>query len=116
MLLILVFVLVPVMAMAQNYSAGGKAPIAQPLVREGTVAVSMVKVLNLGTTTKEVEAESLLMAAGIAPRNGWISDYPMTPDIVSELRTAVDSAAGAGSLKLGKAEAASGVRWAADTV
>jgi hypothetical protein len=53
-----------------------------------------------------VEAENLLVAAGIAPRNGWISDYPVTPDIAGELRTAVDSAAGAGSLKLGRAEAA----------
>jgi len=105
-LMIMVFVLVPVMAMAQNYSTGGKAPLAQPLVREGTVAVGMVKVLNLGNTTNEVEAENLLVAAGIAPRNGWISDYPVTPDIVSELGTAVDSAAGSGSLKLGKAEAA----------
>jgi len=105
MLMIMVFVLMPVMAISQNYSAGGKAPIAQPLVREGSVAVRMVEVLGLGTTSNEVEAENLLVAAGIAPRNGWISDYPVTPDIVSELRTAVDDASGTGSLKLGKDEA-----------
>jgi hypothetical protein len=106
MLMIMVFVLVPVMAIAQNYPSGGKAPISQPLVREGTVAVRMVEVLDLGRTTSEVEAENILVAAGIAPRNGWISDYPVTPDIVNELRTAVYYAAGTGSLNLGKDETA----------
>jgi len=105
-LMILVFVLAPVVAIAQNYPAGGNAPIAQPLVREGTIAVRMVEGLNLGNTTDEVEAENLLVAYGIAPRNGWISDYPVTPDIVSELRAAVIGAADAGSLKLGRDEAA----------
>jgi hypothetical protein len=106
MMIIMVFVLVPVMAMAQNYAAGGNAPLAQPLVREGTMAVRMVEVLKLGASSDEVEAENILLGVGIAPLNGWISDYPVTPDIVSELRAAVDSAADAGSLKLGKAEAA----------
>jgi len=105
-LIILVFVLVPVMAIAQNYSAVGQAPIAQPLVREGTVAVRMVEALNLGLTADEVEAENLLLAVGIAPRNGWISDYPVTPDIASELRDAVIGATDAGALKLGRDEAA----------
>jgi len=105
MLMIMVFVLMPVMATAQNYSSGGKAPIAQSLVREGTIAVRMVEVLNLGTTTSEVEAENLLLGAGIGPRNGWISDYPVTPDIVSELESAVIDAAVSGSLNLGKEEA-----------
>ena len=104
-LMIMVLVLAPAMAIAQNYSAGANAPIAQPLVREGSLAVRMIEALQLGTTTSEVEAENLLLGAGIAPRNGWISDYPVTPDIVSELRTAVNGAAGAGSLKLGKDEA-----------
>jgi len=110
-LMIMVFVLVPVVAIAQSYSGGGNAPIAQPLVREGTIAVRMVEGLNLGTTTNEAEAENLLLAYGIGPRNGWISDYPVTPDIVSELRTAVIGAAGAGSLTLGKDEAAEAFDW-----
>jgi len=104
-LIILTFVLLPVMAIAQNYSAAGQAPLAQPLVREGTVAVRMVEALHLGSTADEVEAENILLAVGIAPRNGWISDYPVTPDIVSELRDAVIAAADAGNLKLGRDEA-----------
>ena len=108
-LMILVFVLSPVIAIAQDYS--GQAPIAQPLVREGTVAVRLVEALNLGTTADEVEAENLLLAAGIGPRNGWISDYPVTPDIVSELRDAVIGAADAGTLTLRRDEAAQSFDW-----
>jgi len=110
-LTILVFVLVPVIAIAQNYSGVGQAPLAQPLVREGTVAVRMVEALNLGMTADEVEAENLLLTVGIAPRNGWISDYPVTPDIASELRDAVIGAADAGALNLGRDEAAQAIDW-----
>jgi hypothetical protein len=100
----------PVIAIAQDYS-GGQAPIAQPLVREGTVAVRLVEALNLGTTSDEVEAENLLLAVGIAPRDGWISDYPVTPDIVSELRDSVIVAADAGTIALGRDEAAQAFDW-----
>jgi hypothetical protein len=80
-------------------------------VREGSVAVRLVEALDLGTTDDEVEAENLLLAVGIAPRNGWISDYPVTPDIVSELRDAIIGAADAGALKLGRDEAAQAFDW-----
>jgi hypothetical protein len=108
-LMILVFVLSPVIVIAEDYS--GQAPLAQPLVREGTVAVRLVEALNLGTTADEVEAENLLLSVGIGPRNGWISDYPVTPDIVSELRDTVIGAADAGTLKLGRNEAAQVFDW-----
>ena len=89
--------------MAQTSQEG--APISQPLVREGTLAVKLVESLKLGTTTSEVEAESLLVAAGIAPYNGWIADYPVTPDIAGELRNAVSDATDAKTLAMGKDEA-----------
>ncbi len=103
---VLVFVLIPTMLFAQNYQASeGGPPIEQPLVREGTLAVRLVDVLKLGTTTDEAQAESLLTSAGIAPRNGWIADYPVTPDIANELRQAVDEAATTGTLTIGNSEA-----------
>jgi hypothetical protein len=68
-------------------------PVEQPLIREGTLAVNLLAALNLGTTTNEVEAETVLGEAGIAPKNGWIADYPVTPDIVGELAAAVGEAA-----------------------
>ena len=41
----------------------------------------------------------------MAPRNGWIADYPVTPDIVGELQSAVSEAADSGKLAMGKDEA-----------
>jgi hypothetical protein len=103
-LTIMAFLLLPVLAYAQTYEAaapGAGPPLAQPLVREGTLAVTLAGALQLGQTSSEVDAESLLSRAGIAPRNGWIADYPVTPDIAAELRSAVADAATAGSLTMG---------------
>jgi hypothetical protein len=97
------FLLLPVLVYGQTYQATAAAPpIEQPLVREGTLAVTLAGALQLGQTTSEVDAESLLSRAGIAPRNGWIADYPVTPDIAAELRSAVADAVTAGSLTMGK--------------
>src|SRR5208337_3243961 len=67
----------------------GKAPISQPLVREGALAVKLVDTLKMGATQDEAQAENMLVTVGVAPRNGWIADYPVTPDIVGELRNAI---------------------------
>jgi hypothetical protein len=56
-------------------------PAAVPLVREGAFALNLAA-LSLDHPTSEVEAESILGTAGIAPSNGWIADYPVTPDII----------------------------------
>jgi hypothetical protein len=80
-------------------------PIAQTLVREGDFAAKLSSALSLGTAEDEVAAESLLGEAGIAPRNGWIADYPMTPDIVIEVRNAVSASADANRLSMTKDEA-----------
>jgi hypothetical protein len=105
-LTITAFLLLPILAFAQTYEAtSASPPIEQPLVREGTLAVALTGALQLGQTTSEVDAESLLGGAGIAPRNGWIADYPVTPDIAAELRAAVADAATAGSLAMGEDEA-----------
>lgn len=94
------------MLFAQTYQPSrASPPIEQPLVREGTLAVKLVDVLRLGTTTDEAQAESLLTASGISPRNGWIADYPVTPDIASELRKTVSDAATAKTLPVGNSEA-----------
>ncbi len=39
------------------------------------------------------------------PRNGWIADYPVTPDILGELRKAVSDAAYANKIAMGRDEA-----------
>jgi hypothetical protein len=80
-------------------------PVAPTLVREGDLAISLVSALDMGTTENETEAETLLASAGIAPKNGWISDYPVTPDILGELRDAVADAADSYRLPMDKTEA-----------
>jgi len=88
-------------ALTDPPSAITSSPISQPLIREGTLAVKLAADLQLGTTENEAEAEDLLNAAGIAPRNGWIADYPVTPDIVGELQAAIGEAADSGKLSIG---------------
>jgi hypothetical protein len=80
-------------------------PVAQPLVREGDLAVHLVTALNLGQTSNEAEAESILTRAGIAPSNGWIADYPVTPDVVVELLQGIRTAAASGRIAMSEADA-----------
>ena len=81
------------------------APIAQQLVREGDLAVKLVTTLGLVATNDEIEAENQLSQVGIIPRNGWIADYPVTPDIIGELQQTIGESADAGKLSLGRDEA-----------
>jgi hypothetical protein len=75
-------------------------PVGAPLVREGAFALELAEALNVGHPSSEAEAESMLGTAGIAPRNGWIADYPVTPDIIGELRDAVAYAAQAKTISM----------------
>lgn len=95
--------MMPGLAMAQpEQTAVGTPPLEQPLIREGDLAVKLAEALKLGTPESETEAESTLASVYITPRNGWIADYPVTPDIVNELQAAVDEAAEAGKINLNK--------------
>jgi len=103
---LLFLVLLPAGSYAESsQSASEQPPIAQPLVREGDFAIQLVTALSLGAAVGEAEAESVLGNAGIAPRNGWIADYPVTPDIIGELSLSISTAAESGTLKMGKSEA-----------
>lgn len=98
--------LVPITIHAQTEQAkSAPPPIEQPLTREGDFAIRLAAALGLGTTDDEVEAENLLGSVGIAPRNGWIADYPVTPDIISELQKSVSDAADARKIALNRDEA-----------
>ncbi|HEY6009569.1 MAG TPA: hypothetical protein VIU40_14685 [Geobacteraceae bacterium] len=96
----------PVMSMALAEEAkSNPPPVSQPLVSEGDLAVKLLFALAVGTTDDQVEAESTLGDVGIAPRNGWIADYPVTPDIVAEVRNAVADAADGKKISLRRDEA-----------
>jgi hypothetical protein len=91
---------------AQTGRASTKAsPISQALIREGDFAIKLAEALKVVRAQSEAEAESMLTSAGIVPRNGWIADYPITPDIVGELQNAIAEAADSGKLAMKKSEA-----------
>ncbi len=99
-------ILLPLAAFAQSERSSSEAPpVSQALVPEGDFALKLSTVLKLGTPANEAQAEEMLTSVGIAPRNGWIADYPVTPDIVGELQDAVATAADSKKLPMEKEEA-----------
>jgi hypothetical protein len=80
-------------------------PLQQTLIPECVFAVRLAEALKLGSPNDEAQAESLLGAAGIEPRNGWITDYPVTPAVLGDIDKAVASAAEGGKLGLSKDQA-----------
>ncbi len=80
-------------------------PIGQMLVREGDYAVKLAQSLKVGPATTEADAENALVKVGIAPDSGWISDFPVTPDIIAQLQTSIDTSASSGRLAMNKADA-----------
>ena len=79
-------------------------PIAQTLIREGDFAVKLAEALKIGQAKSEAEAENMLASVGITPKNGWIADYPVTPDVIGELQNGVGLAVDSGKLAMNKDE------------
>jgi len=75
------------------------------LIRQGFFAVKLAETLKLGPVKSEAEAENMLALVGILPKNGWIADYPVTPDILEELQNAIAVAADSGKIAMNKSEA-----------
>ena len=101
------FLVLPAFAIAGEYAPDIKpAPsVGQQVVREGDYAVELVQALKIGPQQGEADAETALANIGITPKSGWISDFPVTPDIVADIQASVDAAADAGKLPIGKADA-----------
>src|SRR5512135_511471 len=98
--------LLPIAGYAGNDSPSASAPpVSQALVREGDYAVKLVAALGVGSVEDETQAEDILAAAGVAPKSGWISDFPVTPDIIAEIQASIDTAADEGKLPMGKEDA-----------
>jgi hypothetical protein len=56
-------------------------------------------------TQREVETENLLSSVGISPQNGWIADYPVTPDIMGEIQKSMIDAVDSKKLSMSKGKA-----------
>ncbi len=106
--------LYPFAAFAADYGSQSSQtkqapPVAQPLVREGDFAIKLAAKLDLGLPTNEAVAEDMLAKAGVVPANGWLSDYPVTPEIVGQLHDAITKAAADGKLPMNTDEATKGL-------
>ncbi len=80
-------------------------PAEENLVREGYFATRLADALKIGEVKSEAEAEEKLAAVGILPKNGWIADYPLTPNVVAELEKAIGEAVDSGKIAMKKDEA-----------
>jgi hypothetical protein len=94
---------------SQTSQAQQGPPVAQTLVREGDFAIKLAAELNLGKPENEAEAEDTLARAGVAPMNGWISDYPVTPEIIGQLKDSIVKATAEGKLTMTSEEATKGL-------
>ena len=107
MIILVTLACVPAAAHSQSREAATEVPpVQQPLIREGDFAVSLVSAFELGATGNEIEAEDILSSVGIAPRNGWIADYPVTPDVMGDIWQSVLAAIDAQKLSMSQDEAA----------
>jgi hypothetical protein len=80
-------------------------PVGVQIVREGDFAAGLEAAFKMGTGRNEIEAENRLAELGIMPRNGWMADYPVTPDVLGELQEAVGIAADSGKLSISRDDA-----------
>ena len=83
----------------------GAPPVQQKLVREGFIAMRLAEALKVGEVKSEAEAESKLASVGVLPKNGWIADYSLTPNVIAELENAIGEAADSGKLAMSRDEA-----------
>jgi hypothetical protein len=90
---------------AERSSSYQSPPVEQPLVREGDFAIKLAAELNLGTADDEETAVTLLAQVGVAPANGWLPDYPVTPQILGQLSEAITQAVADGSLRIAPGDA-----------
>lgn len=80
-------------------------PVEQTLVPEGVFAIQLAEALKVGHTEDEAQAESLLSGVGIEPKNGWITEYPVTPAVIGDIEKALSTAADGGKLGMPKDQA-----------
>jgi len=52
----------------------------------------------------EAKAEELLSSLGIEPKNGWLAEYPVTPDVLGDVEKRISVASDQGKIKLTKAQ------------
>ncbi len=80
-------------------------PVEQALVPEGVFAIQLAGALKLGPAPDEAKAEELLSGLGIEPKNGWITEYPVTPNVLGDVEKGISMACDKGKIAMTKDEA-----------
>ncbi|MCW8904338.1 hypothetical protein, partial [Sedimenticola sp.] len=105
-LLAAVALLLPTWVAAQHAVEDNTVSAIDPvLVRQGDFAILLLEALSLGEVDTEEEATRRLGAIDIAPDEGWIADYPVTPEILAELALTIGDAADTGKIGLNRDKA-----------
>jgi len=77
-------------------------PVEQALIPEGVFAQELVDALKLGPIADQAKAEALLSSLGIEPKNGWISEYPVTPAVLGDIDNDIAAVCEQGRIALPK--------------
>ena len=84
--------------------------VSRPLIREGDFAIKLAETLKIEAVQNDADAESLFTSVSIQPRNGWIADFPVTPNILGEVEKSIAEAADSRKLPLKKDESLTAFR------
>ena len=79
--------------------------VEQTLVPESVFAMQLAEALKLGPVPDEAKAEELLSGLGIEPKNGWIAEYPVTPEVLGDIETGIVMASDQGKIAFTKDQA-----------
>jgi len=79
--------------------------VEQTLVPESVFAMQLAGALQLGPVTGEAKAEELLSSLGIEPKNGWIAEYPVTPEVLGDVEHGIAVASDQKKITLTKDQA-----------
>ena len=79
--------------------------VEQTLVPESVLVMQLIEALNLGPVADSAKAEDLLSSLGIEPENGWIAEYPVTPQVLGDVEQGIAMAGDQGKIAFNKEQA-----------
>ena len=93
---------VPLPSPSTTQTGSNLPSVEQTLVPESVFAMQLAEALKLGPVADEAKAEELLSGLGIEPKNGWIAEYPVTPEVLGEVEKGIAKASDQGKITLKK--------------
>ncbi|HEY5138328.1 MAG TPA: hypothetical protein VIJ25_03280, partial [Methylococcales bacterium] len=88
-----------------NQTGNNPTSVEQTLVPESVFAMQLAEALKLAPVADEAKAEELLSGLGIEPKNGWIAEYPVTPEVLGDIEKRISMASEQGKITLSKDQA-----------